>query len=280
MAYEERWHEIFISSTSEDLGDIREKLILSTITAGHIPSAMELFKVTGNRTIDMIHRYLKRADVFVIIVGSRWGTEIGSTGKSFMEYELETAIENKKNILAFLMEKTESGNMRANLPRDSTERDHETDYQRLRTRVQTNEDNLPRPVVEFSKYDDLPELYALNLEEAIKKLNGKGGWVKGELYDKSMIHLNESVSKNRFFERFVDRLNKFDILSSRCSLEEPLKMAIANVFLDQYLARMIENGVRHFFFESGSSVALVAEAFIERLNTEKWLRDISDNIYI
>ena len=48
----ERKYEVFISSTSEDLRDLRDQLFQATIECGHIPSGMELF-LGGERTSDV-----------------------------------------------------------------------------------------------------------------------------------------------------------------------------------------------------------------------------------
>ena len=51
-------------------------------------------------------------------------------------------------------------------------------------------------------------------------------------------------------------------------------------FLDQYLGRMIDSGIRKIFFESGSSIAYLSKAFIDRLNKQEFLSIEADNLYI
>jgi len=284
MVGEHRRYEIFISSTSKDLKEERETLIRTTLKCGHFPSAMELFTVAGAPTVEHIEDCISKADLFVILVGARYGAEVKGLGKTYTELEYEFAIKYEKPILAFLLSDEEYARERGKLKEGDPERKHDDDLRAFRESVKQYAEGVDRHVqfFELEKKGELAEKYALALPDEISKLGGKQGWVRGELYDglKTKISLGETVSENPFFQRFVDRLNAFDVLSDRCVSKVPhLKRAIANFFLDMYLARIIDAGVRNLFFESGSSIAFLSEAFVKRL-LEDWMRKVSPDLRI
>lgn len=279
MDSERRRYEIFISSTSEDLKEVRELLIRTTLRCGHFPSAMELFITGGARDMEHIEDCIRKSDIFVILVGARFGTEVEGSGRTYTQLEYELATRHKKPILAFLLNDDEYVKEREKLAEGDRERKHDDDLRNFRGKVKQHPEGVGRIIVQFfglAAIDKLATTYELELQEAIRKLGGKGGWIRSELYDvlERRVSLGETGGGNPFFKRFVDRLNSFDVLSRRTIYKVPrLKRAIAGYFLDQYLGRMIQSGIRNLFFESGSSIAFLSETFIERL-TEDWMREV------
>ncbi|MBM3299217.1 MAG: DUF4062 domain-containing protein [Deltaproteobacteria bacterium] len=285
MIGEDRRYEVFISSTAKDLRKAREALIETTIKCQYFPSAMELFTRVGARSVGLIEDCIRRADVFVILIGARYGSEIEESGKTYTKLEYDLAIKYKKPVLAFLLDEEEYSIERGKLPEGDPERQHDRDLREFRELVKQHPAGGSTFVQYFSLEDigGLQESCTLALQNAVSDFDGRGGWIRGELYDelKSRTVLDKKVSENRFFKRFVDRLNTFDVLSTRVVEKVPhLKRAIADYFLDQYLGRMIESGVRNLFFESGSSIAFLSEAFIERLDQEDFMRDVSRDLNI
>ena len=285
MVGEQRKYEVFISSTSQDLGAVRDVLIQTTLRCGHFPSAMELFIAGGARDMEYIEDCIRKSDIFVILVGARYGSEVEGSGKTYTQLEYELAIKHEKPILAFLVNDNEYVKERGKLEEGDPERKHDDDLRNFREKVRQHPGGVGRVIVQFfglEATDKLAATYELELQAAIRKLGGKGGWIRSELYDvleKGLI-LGERVGENPFFRRFVDRLNAFNVLSERTIDKVPhLKRAIADYFLDQYLGRMIESGIRNLFFESGSSIAFLSEAFIKRL-PEDWMREVYRDLNI
>lgn len=284
MVGEQRKYEVFISSTSQDLGAVRDVLIQTTLRCGHFPSAMELFIAGGARDVEYIEDCIRKSDIFVILVGARYGSVVKDLGKTYTRLEYDLAIKHKKPVLAFLLNDKEYAEERGKLAEGDPERKHDDDLREFRELIKQHPGGFGRIVKFFGleAIDKLATTYELELQAAIRKLGGKGGWVRSELYDvlETRVHLGEIVGDNPFFQRFVDRLNAFDVLSRRTIEKVPrLKRAIADYFLDQYLGRMIQLGIRNLFFESGSSIAFLSEAFIEWL-TEDWIREVYRDLNI
>jgi len=285
MIAERRKYEVFISSTAEDLREVRDSLIGTTVQCGHFPSAMELFTSAGAKDIELIEDCIRRSDIYVILVGARYGSEVEGLEKSYTRVEYDLALKYKKPVLAFLMTDEEYHRERSELPDGDHERKHDDDLRDFRELVKQHPEGFGR-IVQFFELDEgvseLSRKYQLALQDAIGSFRGKRGWIRGELYDEleGKIGLGDVAGQNPFFKRFITRLDSFDVLSLRCAEKVPhLKRAIAEYFSDQYLGRIIDSGFRNLFFESGSSIAFLSEVFIERLQ-EDWMREVSRDLRI
>lgn len=288
-----RKYEVFLSSTCEDLGDVRQALILATAKAGHLLNGMEFFP-PGPRDQDLIDRSIREADIFVILVGSRYGSEVKGLEEHFVEFEYNLATKYNKPILAFLLEDAECRELRERIPTGEHERTHDVELDEFRKRVCTKSDGTGRIVNFFTLKPDAASLvtkYHLALDKKVRQLEEEkeGGWIRFENYvtlnkDYEMlvesVHLDKSVSRNPFFSKFVTSLNTFDVLSDRVSRRVPeLKRAIAAYFLAQYLGRMVELDYRKLFFESGSSIAFLSEQLIAR-RREDWVSRAFPNLLL
>ncbi|MET3675258.1 MULTISPECIES: DUF4062 domain-containing protein [unclassified Pseudomonas] len=97
----ERRHQVFVSSTYEDLREERHEVIQALLELDCIPAGMELFPATDEDQWSLIKRVIDECDYYIIIVGGRYGS-IGPHGISYTEQEYRYALETGKPIIAFL----------------------------------------------------------------------------------------------------------------------------------------------------------------------------------
>lgn len=97
----ERRHQVFVSSTYEDLREERHEVIQALLELDCIPAGMELFPATDEDQWSLIKRVIDECDYYIIIVGGRYGS-IGPQGISYTEQEYRYALEVGKPIIAFL----------------------------------------------------------------------------------------------------------------------------------------------------------------------------------
>ena len=86
--------QVFISSTYEDLKDERQSAVLAILKMNHIPAGMELFTADNKEQMDVIKHWIDESDVFMLILGGRYGSVCTETGFSYthMEYNYAKAI--------------------------------------------------------------------------------------------------------------------------------------------------------------------------------------------
>ena len=94
-------YQIFISSTFEDLKDERAAVINTILRLGHFPVGMEIFNAGDDTQWTVIQRTIDSSDYYVVIVGLRYGSTMGS-GKSYTEHEYEYAVGKHIPVLAFI----------------------------------------------------------------------------------------------------------------------------------------------------------------------------------
>lgn len=96
--------QVFVSSTYTDLKEERQAAVEAILTAGHIPAGMELFTAGDQSQLDVIRRWIDESDVFLLILGGRYGSLEPTTGKSYIQLEYEYATERGKPLFAVVIE--------------------------------------------------------------------------------------------------------------------------------------------------------------------------------
>lgn len=97
-------YQIFISSTYEDLKEVREQIIKCILEMGHIPVGMEMFSAGNDEQWKIIQKQIDDCDYYVVIVAHRYGSldkEI-----SYTEKEYDYAISKNIPVLGFLIDET------------------------------------------------------------------------------------------------------------------------------------------------------------------------------
>jgi len=95
-------HQIFISSTYTDLREERQAAVEAVLKAGHIPAGMELFTASSKAQLEIIKRWIDESDIFVLILGHRYGSIDPDTDKSYIHVEYEYALAAAKSVFAIV----------------------------------------------------------------------------------------------------------------------------------------------------------------------------------
>lgn len=99
---QEKMFRIFVSSTFTDLRDERDTIIRSILQLGHFPICMENFVASQYHQMNFIKEQLDTADMFIIIIGKRYGSCPRGDTCSFTEHEYEYAKQIGLPILALI----------------------------------------------------------------------------------------------------------------------------------------------------------------------------------
>ena len=163
--------QVFISSTYTDLLKERQAAVSAILKAGHIPAGMELFAAGDESQLRTIRRWIDESDVFMLILGCRYGSIEPKTGKSYVELEYDYAVGHKKPFFAVVIaEKTLEQRVRRLRKSASPGYEDFENYQRFREKV------LSRTSSFFKDSKDVK----LAVHEALSDLQGKhelSGWI-------------------------------------------------------------------------------------------------------
>lgn len=96
--------QVFVSSTYEDLKLDRQAAVSAILKAGHIPAGMELFTAGDKSQMDTIRRWIDESDIYMLILGGRYGSVESKTQVSYTELEFDYALEQDKPLFAVVID--------------------------------------------------------------------------------------------------------------------------------------------------------------------------------
>lgn len=89
-----------------DLMGERQAAVEAILDAGHIPAGMELFKAGNESQLKTIYKWIDNSDVYMLILGGRYGSIEQEFNMSYTELEYRYAL--SKNIPVFAVVLSES----------------------------------------------------------------------------------------------------------------------------------------------------------------------------
>ena len=95
--------QVFVSSTYMDLKEERQAAVEAILSSGHIPAGMELFSAGDESQMTVIERWIDESDVYLLILGGRYGSVDKKSGKSYTHLEYEYAVKKKIPLFAIVM---------------------------------------------------------------------------------------------------------------------------------------------------------------------------------
>jgi hypothetical protein len=88
--------QVFVSSTFQDLRRDRQAAVEAILKSGHIPAGMELFIAGDKSQWEVIQRWISDSDVYMLILGGRYGSIEPTSGRSYTELEYDFAVASGK----------------------------------------------------------------------------------------------------------------------------------------------------------------------------------------
>ena len=96
-------YQIFISSTFTDMTDERQAAVEAILKAGHIPAGMELFTAGSGPQLEVIKEWIDDSDIYMLLLGGRYGSIEPQSGLSYTELEFRHAKEQSKPIFSVVI---------------------------------------------------------------------------------------------------------------------------------------------------------------------------------
>ena len=186
--------QVFISSTYTDLIEERQAAVEAILDAGHIPAGMELFKAGNDSQLKTIYKWIDESDVYMIILGGRYGSVESKSGKSYTQLEYEYALSKDIPVFAvvisqdFLTSKINSLGLEKIMESDNPDK-----YKSFKALV------MSKTIREVDDCKDIKIAIHSTLNEFLNKYDLKG-WTKNNLNN---ANIEEFISLYTFFSNYI-----------------------------------------------------------------------------
>lgn len=164
--------QVFVSSTFEDLKKERQSAVQSILTSGHIPAGMELFSAGDETQKEIIKKWIDESDVYLLILGGRYGSIDPSSGKSYTHWEYQYAGEVEKPRFAVVISEQALEDKVRNEGTNMMEKDNPQLYREFRKEV------MGRICKIFSDERDIELAIFQKMSEYLLR-DDLMGWVRG-----------------------------------------------------------------------------------------------------
>ena len=183
---------IFVSSTKEDLIPYREAV--ETVLTGmeHIPLGMEYFVSSPDSPIDVCLATVRRSQLYIVIVGMRYGSIEEGSGKSFTELEYDEAVKNKIPVVAFVIDEEQC----AILPKFVDVGEKAEKLKQFKAKL-----NSSYLVSRFASIDNLKQLVEKSVQQAIDKISADKA--EKNAAQSNEVALADYIAGAKLFRRFA-----------------------------------------------------------------------------
>lgn len=193
-------HQIFISSTYVDLIDERQKVVESVLESKNIPAGMELFTGENVEQWEIIKNWIDESDVFILLLGGRYGTLSSDEDISYIEKEYNYAQTKEKPTYVFILsDKYLYSKKSKYTDLNIFEEDNKDRYESFKSQITSKYARM-----NIENIGDLKNYVYRTITD--NKENWSGGWIKNNNSNGNTIN----TKKNRDIELY--RKQKEDLI--------------------------------------------------------------------
>lgn len=276
--------QVFVSSTYTDLIEERQAAVQAILDAGHIPAGMELFKA-GKSQMKTIQKWIDESDVYMLILGGRYGSIEEESGLSYTELEYKYAISKNMPVFAIVLDENFLFTKAAAQDKDAIfEKDNSNKYDTFKKFVKTK-------VVKFiNNIDQIPSVIHAQLNDIMADNEyNLCGWIKG---DTQVEKIDEKQLREEYTKRYsVSYVKKREEIDEKLNpiknmFTEVSSLNIVTVSGIEFLNRQ-EKKIRNML-DKGVEIRLVVlkdgtqafkEHFSNKLHSLKILKESSEKIW-
>lgn len=243
--------QVFVSSTFTDLIEERQAAVSAILKAGHIPAGMELFTAADRSQMDIIKNWIDESDVYMLILGGRYGSIEPATGKSYTELEYDYAVEQGKALFAVVIKEEALEKKVKEHGTDFLERDEPKSLSEFKKKVLSNISSFFEDVkdIRLCVHESLSDFSANrklkgwvsadeiidthDLAEEIKKLNEENRKLKSEIDAKDKKIDTLANDKNSEMKELHEILleTKITLPNGTLGVEEDVNTNLLRVFI-------------------------------------------------
>lgn len=243
--------QVFVSSTFTDLIEERQAAVSAILKAGHIPAGMELFTAADRSQMDIIKNWIDESDVYMLILGGRYGSIEPTTGKSYTELEYDYAVEQGKALFAVVIKEEALEKKVKEHGTDFLERDEPKSLSEFKKKVLSNMSSFFEDVkdIRLCVHESLSDFSANrklkgwvsadeiidthDLAEEIKKLNEENRKLKSDIESKDKKIKSLLNNKDSEFRELAEVLNeiKIAIPKMHTKADNDIETNLLNIFV-------------------------------------------------
>ncbi len=222
--------QVFVSSTYLDLVEERQAAVGAILKSGHIPAGMELFTAGDKSQWEIIKRWIDESDVYMLILGGRYGSVESESGVSYTELEYNYASEIGKPLFAVVIEEKALEEKVKEHGMSVLEKERQTELSLFRSKVLSNMSSFYEDTkdIRLSVMESLPEIASTRelagwvsgnevpdtkgLVDEIAKLNGEiASLVKENAALTKKLSDNAKLTSSQEFEELTKILQSIEI---------------------------------------------------------------------
>lgn len=217
--------QVFISSTFEDLKEERQAAVEAVLSSGHIPAGMELFSAGDESQMKVIQRWIEESDVYLLILGGRYGSIEPESGISYTELEYKYAVNLGMPLFAVVIKETALEQKIKSLGSSVIEKEN---FQLL----EEFKKNVLLKMVKF--FDDVRDI-KLAVHETMSEFNRRKdliGWVRSDKLntDNLLEELARLTKENAEMRKSLNSVNDLPLTFNGLTFEEVLLLLKSNEF--------------------------------------------------
>lgn len=194
--------QVFVSSTYTDLIEERQAAVEAILDAGHIPAGMELFKA-GKSQMKTIRKWIDESDVYMLILGGRYGSIEEESGLSYTELEYRYALSKDMPVFAIVLDDSFLFTKAAVKGKDIIfEKDNIDKYNSFKKYVKTN-------IVRFSQnIDQIVSIIHSHLNDILNDPDyNLVGWIRDNFENDLEKLLKENYSLKKEIDILKEQLS-------------------------------------------------------------------------
>jgi len=194
--------QVFVSSTFTDLPAERQAAVSSILQAGHIPAGMELFTAGDQSQMTIIKQWIDESDVYMLILGGRYGSIDESSGLSYTELEFDYAVACGKPLFSIVVKDEALERKVKDVGTKILESENQKLLKDFRKKVTSNQ---------CSFYDDTKDIqiYTNQSLNSFARSRDMKGWVSGsDIPDTRLLleELKKFSDENRILKETIAEL--------------------------------------------------------------------------
>lgn len=233
--------QVFVSSTYTDLIEERQIAVEAILDTGHIPAGMELFKA-GKSQMRTIKKWIDDSDVYMLILGGRYGSIEEESGLSYTELEYRYALSKNMPVFAIVLDDSFLFTKAAAIGKDSVfEKENIDKYENFKKYIQTKIVYYIHNIDQIASSIQKQLNFILNDDECLLV-----GWIRS---NKASVLINDNLT-----------------LKELIDFKKIINQRIANnLFSDEYAKYAVDYSI---VFDEMLLTTLKQQTFIDRFSRQ------------